>query len=72
MLNEVKPPHAGFLALARNDILALVMLSGAKHPCTRFLTDIRNNKKSVRNDTALVMLNEVKHPCSMDSSQRVE
>ncbi len=34
-----------------------VMLSGAKHPCTGFLADARN-------DTfGFVMLNEVKHPC---------
>jgi hypothetical protein len=32
-----KSPHAGFLALARNDIPALVMLNDAKHPCFTFV-----------------------------------
>ena len=49
-----------------------VMLSEAKHPCTGFLTGVRNDKKkmlamtkkSVRNDTAFVMLSEAKHPCT--------
>ena len=47
----------------RNDT-ALVMLNGAKHPCTGFLTALGMTKKSVRNDTTLVMLSEAKHPCT--------
>jgi hypothetical protein len=47
----------------------LVMLSGAKHPCTGFLTALGMTKKSARNDIfGLVMLNEVKHPCFPDLS----
>jgi len=48
---------------ARNDT-TLVMLNGAKHPCTGFLTALGMTKKSARNDTTLVMLSEAKHPCT--------
>ncbi len=53
MLSAAKHPHrTGFLALARNDTFAFVMLSEVKHPCAGFLTVFGMIKKSVRNDRA--------------------
>ena len=46
MLSEAKHPCTGFLALARNDTVAFVMLSEVKHPHrTGFLALARNDKK---------------------------